>query len=168
MFTYANKTALMYLQENKNDTFQKLEAWMGDSENAAITEETSMKITIVLVTLVAKEVLVGFSTSVGFATAVWRAAPPKAGDQYDVELEVDDAFVWGENACSSLNNAHSIEMADGIITMTGTLILNDMEGGAAVDVGGSIILTDLIGCTENDSALVDLKVKNINLFPTGI
>jgi hypothetical protein len=120
------------------------------------------------VTLVAKEVLVGFSTSVGFATAVWRAAPPKVGDQYDVELEVNDEFVWGENGCSSLNNSHSIEVADGIVTMTGTLISNDMEGGAAVDVGGSIILIDLIGCTENDSALVNLKVKNINVFPTGI
>jgi hypothetical protein len=127
-----------------------------------------MKITIDLVTLVAKEVLVGFSTSVGFATAVWRAAPPKVGDQYDVELEVNDEFVWGENACSSLNNAHSIEVADGIVTMTGTLISNDMEGGAVVDVGGSIILIDLIGRTENDSVLVDLKVKNINVFPTGI
>ncbi|MBK5397407.1 hypothetical protein JFU47_11935 [Pseudomonas sp. TH39(2020)] len=127
-----------------------------------------MKITIDLVTLVAKEVLVGFSTSVGFATTVWRAAPPKVGDQYDVELEVNDEFVWGENACSSLNNAHSIEVADGIVTMTGTLISNDMEGGAVVDVGGSIILIDLIGRTENDSVLVDLKVKNINVFPTGI
>ena len=79
-----------------------------------------MKITIDVVTLVAKEVLVGFSTSVGFATAVLRAAPPKVGDQYDIELEVDDEFVWGENACSSLNNAHSIEVADGIATMTET------------------------------------------------
>ena len=127
-----------------------------------------MKITIDLVTLVAKEALVGFSTSVGFATAVWRAAPPKVGAQYDVELEVDDEFVWGENAYPSLNNAHSIEVADGIVTMTGKLISNDMEGGAVVDVGGSTILIDLIGCTENDSVLVDLKVKNINIFPTGI
>jgi hypothetical protein len=127
-----------------------------------------MKITIDLVTLAAKEVLVGFSTSVGFATAVWRAVPPKVGDQYDVELEVDDEFVWGENACSSLKNAHSIEVADGIVTMTGTLMSNDLEGGAVVDVGGSIILIDLIGCTEIDSVLVDLKVKNINVFPTGI
>jgi hypothetical protein len=45
---------------------------------------------------------------------------------------------------------------------------NDLEGGAVVDVGGSIILIDLIGCTEIDSVLVDLKVKNINVFPTGI
>jgi hypothetical protein len=127
-----------------------------------------MKITIDLVTLVAEEVLVEFSTSVGFATAVWRASPPKVGGQYDVELEFDDEFVWGENAYSSLNNAHSIEVADGIVTMTGTLISNDMEGGAVVDVGGSIILIELIGCAEIDLVLVDLKVKHINLFPTGV
>ena len=127
-----------------------------------------MKITIDLVILVAKEVLVGFSTSVGAAIAVWRAAPPKVGEQYDVELEIDDEFVWGENACSSLNNAHSIGVMGGIVTMTGTLISNDMEGGAVVDVGGSIIFIELIGCAEADSVFVDLKVKNINVFPTGI
>lgn len=127
-----------------------------------------MKITMDLVTLVAKEVLVGFSTNVGSATAVWRAAPPKVGEQYDVELEVDDEFVWGENACFSLNNAHSIGVMDGVVTMTGTLISNDMEGGAVVDVGGSIIFIELIGCAETDSVFVDLKVKNVNVFPTGV
>ncbi|MBV4465078.1 hypothetical protein KVG95_17280 [Pseudomonas sp. SWRI79] len=121
-----------------------------------------------LVTLVAEEVLVRFSTSVGSATAVWRVAPPKYGEQHDVELEVDDEFVWGENACSSLNNAHSIGVLDGIVTMTGTLISNDMEGDAVVDVGGAIIFIELIGCAEADSVFVDLKVKNINVFPTGI
>jgi hypothetical protein len=127
-----------------------------------------MKITINLVTFIDKEVFVEFSTSVGFATAVWRAAPPKVGEQYDVELEIEDEFVWGGNAYSSLNSAHSIEVADGIVTMTGTLISNDMEGGAVVDVGGAIILIELIGCAEVDSVFVDLKVKNINVFPTGI
>lgn len=127
-----------------------------------------MKITIDLVTPVAKKILVGFSTNVGSATAVWRAAPPKVGEQYDVELEVNDEFVWGENACSSLNNAHSIGVMDGVVTMTGTLISNDMAGGAVVDVNGSIILIELIGCAEADSVFVDLKVKNINVFPTGI
>ena len=127
-----------------------------------------MKTTIDLVTLVAQEVLVGFSTNVGAATAAWRAAPPKVGEQYDVELEVDDEFVWGENACSSLNNAHSIGVMDGIVTMTGALISNDMEGDAVVDVGGSIVFIELTGCAETDSVLVDLKVKNINVFPTGI
>ncbi|WP_367372345.1 hypothetical protein [Pseudomonas lini] len=127
-----------------------------------------MKITIDLVTLAAREVLVGFSTNVGAATAVWRATPPKVGEQYDVELEVDDEFVWGENACSSLNNTHSIGVMDGTVTMTGTLISNDMEGGAVVDVGGSIIFIELIGCAEADSLLVDLNVKNINVFPAGI
>jgi hypothetical protein len=127
-----------------------------------------MKITIDLVTLVAKEVLVGFSTNVGSATAVWRAVPPKVGEQYDVELEVDDEFVWGANACFSLNNAHSIGVMDGIVTMAGTLISNDMEGGAVVDVGGSIIFIELIGCAETDSVFVDLKVKNVSVFPTGV
>ncbi|MHC8363712.1 hypothetical protein ACYZUA_26210 [Pseudomonas sp. LS2P72] len=127
-----------------------------------------MKMTIDLVTLVVQEVLVGFSTNVGAATAVWRAAPPKAGEQYDVELEVDDEFVWGKNACSSPNNAHSIGVMDGIVTMTGALISNDMEGGAIVDVGGSIVFIELTGCVKTDSVLVDLKIKNINVFPTGI
>ena len=57
---------------------------------------------------------------------------------------------------------------DGIITMTGTLISNDMEGGAVVDVGGSIIFIELIGCAETDSVFVGLKVKNVNVFPTGV
>ena len=127
-----------------------------------------MKITIDLVNLIDKEVFVEFSTNVGFAVAVWRAAPPKVGDQYDVELEVEDEFVWGDNAYYSLNSAHTIEMADGIVTVTGTLISNDMEGGAVVDVGGAIILIELIGCGEIDSVLVDLKVKDVNVFPTGI
>ena len=119
-------------------------------------------------TLVAKEVFVEFSTSVGSATAVWRAAPPKVGDQNDVELELEDEFVWGDNVYSSLNSVHSIEVADDIVTMRGTLISNDMEGGAVVDVGGAIILIELIGCAEVDSVFVDLKVKNMNVYPTGI
>jgi hypothetical protein len=53
MFTYANKTALMYLQEDKNDIFQKLEAWIGDSENSNWTAYSSK--------LVAKAVLCDFA-----------------------------------------------------------------------------------------------------------
>jgi hypothetical protein len=133
-----------------------------------IAEEISMKITIGLVTLVAKEVFVEFSTSVGFAAAIWRAAPPKVGDQYDVELEVEDEFVWGDNASFSLSSAHSIEVVDDVVTMTGALISNDLEGGAVVDVGGSIILIELTGGTVIDSVFVDLKVKSMSIFPTGI
>lgn len=127
-----------------------------------------MKITIDFITFVANEILVDFSTDVGFATAVWHAAPPKVGNQYDVELEVDDEFFWGGNACPALNNIQSIKMKDGIVAMTGTLISNDADGCAVVDLDGSKIIIDLSGCTEVDSVFLDLMVKCLSLYPTGV
>lgn len=127
-----------------------------------------MNVTIELVTLVAKEIFVDFSTDVGSAVAVWHGAPPKVGDHYDVELEIGDEFFWGVNACPALNNVDSIKVRDDIVTMTGTLISNETNGCGVVDLRGSKILVELAGCAEVGPLFVDLKVKSLSLYPTGV
>jgi hypothetical protein len=127
-----------------------------------------MKVTIESVTHLHAETLVGFSTDFGSAIASWKGAPPKIGASYDVELDIEEIFVWDQNAIHASGDVCSIGLVDGSISLTGNIISVGTDGVAAIDVGGSVILLEIIRFSGAVPVFVDLKVEKISLFPTGM
>lgn len=126
-----------------------------------------MKVTIDKVTWLEGEIFVDFSTDFGFAVAVWSGDLPTLGAFHDVELEVMERIVWGMSAHCALSNVYSIQIENGSIKLTGRIISIE-DGTASVDVAGSLILIEVVGFPEDIPVFVDLKIKKIALFPTGV
>jgi hypothetical protein len=127
-----------------------------------------MKVTIDSLTQVATGTFVSFSTEFGFTIAKWAGSLPKIGELYDVELEIEESAIWGVTANPASVNRCSIGLIDGSIRLSGNVISVDIEGVAGIEVGGSIILLEIIGFSGKVPMFVDLKVEKISLYPTGI
>jgi hypothetical protein len=126
-----------------------------------------MKVTIDRVIRLEGEIFVDFSTDFGAAVAVWSGDLPTVGEIHDVELDVMERIVWGGSAHCALSNVYSIQIENGSIKLTGRIISIE-DGTAAVDVAGSLILIEIVGFSGNTPVFVDLEIKKIALFSTGV
>jgi hypothetical protein len=127
-----------------------------------------MKVIIDNVAHIAEEVLVTFTTDFGKAAAIWNGVPPKVDEIHDVELEIEQGVVWGESAQSASNDDYFIGLVEGFIKLTGNIVSVDAEGLMAFDMGGSVILVEIIGFAGSIPMVVDLYVERVDLFSTGI
>jgi hypothetical protein len=55
----------------------------------------TMEVILESVIIDKKQIIVYFSTNIGTATATWNAPTPITGEKHDVELDINDEFVWG-------------------------------------------------------------------------
>ncbi|MFJ8133377.1 hypothetical protein [Streptomyces hydrogenans] len=81
-------------------------------------------------------------SAVGTAVALWRGAPWDVGREHHVEWSVDEDIVWMENARPNTDGVPELREDGDHIVFRGRLSL-DEDGGAVLDVGGSVILLDL-------------------------
>ncbi|MBV6821384.1 hypothetical protein [Pseudomonas sp. PD9R] len=127
-----------------------------------------MLITINNIVTTDPEIKVAFSTDCGAAIAVWNANPPKTGENYNIEFDINEEFYWGKNACLSLENIASLAVSGDRISLTGTLITIDKNGAAVIEICGSIVLIELYNYTEELPAIINLTFEKLTLFPTNI
>ena len=127
-----------------------------------------MKVMIDKVAHIAEEILVIFSADIGKAAGIWNGLPPKAGENHDVELEIEQNVVWGKSAQPASNDDCFIGVVDGLIKLTGNMVSVDAEGMMAFEMGGSVILIEIIGFAGSIPMVVDLYVERVDFFPTGI
>ncbi|WP_332759163.1 hypothetical protein [Streptomyces sp. MT206] len=78
-------------------------------------------------------------SAVGTAVVLWQGAPEAVGREHHVEWTVDEDIVWTENARQSTDGTPELREDGDRIVFRGRLSL-DEDGGAALDVGGSVIL----------------------------
>jgi len=81
-------------------------------------------------------------SAVGTAVALWQGAPEAVGREHHVEWTVDEDIAWAENARPSASDAPELGEDGDCIVFRGQLSLTE-EGGAVLDVGGTLILFDL-------------------------
>ena len=74
------------------------------------------------------KILVEYSTPYGKGLSVCKDSPPKANKKLDVEINIDDEFIWGENLIPSTKNAPSISFNLGFTYITGELIAIEDDG----------------------------------------
>ncbi|MFB7448215.1 hypothetical protein [Streptomyces sp. NPDC056194] len=114
-------------------------------------------------------VLVRVHSAVGTAVVLWRGAPQAVGRDHHVEWTVDEDIVWTENARPRTDGTPELREDGDHIVFRGRLSL-DEDGGAALDVGGSVILFDLADPPLPDGvdgAWVEVRVApdNVTVWP---
>jgi len=128
----------------------------------------TMEVILESVIIDKKQIIVYFSTNIGTATATWNAPPPITGEKYDVELDINDEFVWGENAHYEYSENHSFYIENGGYSISGTLISVGADDTAVLNIAGSIVMFSLVGYAGIIPAHITLKAKHLSIAPTGI
>jgi hypothetical protein len=114
------------------------------------------------------EILVEYSTPYGGGISKFMGTPPKENQKYDVELNIDDDFFWGENLTLSKKNAPSILFNSGKTYITAELIAIEDDGGGVLKIGDSILLISIKNKNHVLPAFVDIISQDISLHPTNI
>jgi len=128
-----------------------------------------MNITIVsIVKRTNNKILVEYSTPYGKGLSVFTGSPPTANQTLDVEINIDDEFIWGENLTPSSKNTPSISFDLGFTYITGELIVIEDDGCGVFKIGDAIILISLEQKKHTLPIYVDIIAKEISIHPTNI
>ncbi|WP_434698964.1 hypothetical protein [Pseudomonas sp. D1-1] len=126
-----------------------------------------MKVKINSVRKTVSHLHVTFSTAIGTGAATWKDGIPAAGEKWEVELEIKDEFVYGENA-KDANESYSLSMKKDVINLNAQLISITEDGTAIIDINGTKVMIDLIGCPSNPPRFIYLSFKGLNLYPVHL
>ncbi|WP_144090991.1 hypothetical protein [Pseudomonas kilonensis] len=126
-----------------------------------------MKIKIDEVGSVSGNISVAFSTDFGSAVATWSANTPKVGEEHDVELEIDEEFVWGDNVDVS-GDHYSLSIKDRVIFLSTSLVSIAENGVAIIDINGTKTMIELAGCLVRPPIFISLSFERLTLYPTNL
>ncbi len=106
---------------------------------------------------------------VGTAVVFWQGSIEAAGHEYPVEWSVDEDMVWEGNARPTSSATPELREEDDRIVFRGRLSLTE-DGGALLDVGGTLIPFDLAGPPppdDSDGAWIEVYVgrNSVSLWP---
>jgi hypothetical protein len=126
-----------------------------------------MKVKIDEVNNVSGNISVAFSTDFGNAIAAWSADIPKVGEEYDVELEIDEEFVWGDNI-DIAGDHYSLSIKERVIFLSASLVSMAEDGVAIIDINGTKTMIELEGCLVQPPIFISLSFEKLTLYPTNL
>jgi len=112
--------------------------------------------------------VVEFSTTYGVGRSLFSSAEIQENQTYDVEIDIDDDFIWSENITLSSDCAPSIHFNSGGLHITAELISNEEDGCGALKLGDAIILISLNKTNQSLPVFVDILAQSSSLHPTNI
>jgi hypothetical protein len=126
-----------------------------------------MKVKINSVRKSGSHVHVTFSTAIGTGAAIWKDGTPEAGEEWEVELEINDRFVYGENA-EDTNESYFLSMKKEVINLNARLISIAEDEIAIIDINGTKAMIDLVGCPSSPPSFIRLSFRSLNLYPVHL
>jgi hypothetical protein len=126
-----------------------------------------MKVKINSVRKTGSQVHVTFSTAIGTGAAIWKDGTPEAGEEWEVELEINDKFVYGENT-EDTNESYFLSMKKEVINLNARLISIAEDEIAIIDINGTKAMIDLVGCPSSPPSFIHLSFKSLNLYPVHL
>ncbi|WP_409285792.1 hypothetical protein [Pseudomonas protegens] len=111
---------------------------------------------------------VDFNCAFGQGRGLWLGAPPQVAQEHDVELSLEDEFRWQHNLWPGTGPEPRIDRDSDGLHITGRLLQVDEDGGAALAIGGSIILLSVHGYSRPLPACVSLLARQVSLQPLAL
>jgi len=127
-----------------------------------------MKIKVESVISEGDEARVKFSSDYGCSSAIWASGGPTCGALYDIEFEIDDDLVWGENISTTTRAGDTIAFEEGVCVIVGTVLKVEEDGCFSISLGDSVILLDVENMPENTSGLVECRASKVKLYSTNL
>lgn len=134
---------------------------------AFLKKDKKMKVKINSVRKSGSQVHVTFSTTIGTGAAIWKDGTPEAGEEWEVELEINDKFAHGKNA-KNANESYSLSMEKEVIHLNARLISIAEGEIAIIDINGTKVMIDLVGRPLSPPSLIHLSFKSLNLYPVHL
>lgn len=124
-----------------------------------------MKIHVKKVDTSEEDVVIDFSSEYGDAEAFWGTKPiPKSGQDYEVELDISDELVWGQDVKPSKDKKFSITIQKDDIYITGILDKVYKGGMADFRIGDNIIQLELSGGKIPTGEYVTIRTASIEMY----
>lgn len=112
---------------------------------------------------------VEFSSALGSGAAIWVGMPPRQGNTYYVEIDIDDIFQWGKNINISMQENPKIDVVGNNILFFGKIIAYEDDGLLAVKVGGDVIFLEVSdGPREGENVTFYTAINNVSLHPVNL
>jgi len=106
---------------------------------------------------------VSFLCAHGTGQANWSGPPPPVDTWREVELDLDDAFCWGENLKPSTRHDCQLRVQDDALHLRAELIAIEADGSGVLNIGGSIVLITLAPNPEARTGWVELVARDVTL-----
>ena len=112
---------------------------------------------------------VEFSSALGSGAAIWVGMPPRQGNTYYVEIDIDDIFQWGKNINISVQENPKIDVVGNNLLLFGKIIAYEDDGLLAVKVGGDVIFLEVSdGPREGENVTFYTAINNVSLHPVNL
>lgn len=112
---------------------------------------------------------VEFSSALGSGAAIWVGMPPRQGNTYYVEIDIDDIFQWGKNINISMQENPKIDVVGNNLFFFGKIIAYEDDGLLAVKVGGDVIFLEVSDALrEGENVTFYTAINNVSLHPVNL
>ena len=106
---------------------------------------------------------VSFLSAHGTGQANWSGPRPTVDAWLEVELDLDDAFCWGENLKPSFHHDCQLRFQNDALHLRAELVAIEADGTGVLNVGGSIVLIDLAPNPQASTGWVELVAHDVTL-----
>ncbi|MED0906486.1 hypothetical protein [Bacillus nitratireducens] len=122
---------------------------------------------------ISEKLLDGYKVLVQVASnqfiAEWDGDKPEKSENYTVEIDIDDEFIWNTNIAFSDENANAIIQNDEGIKVITKLDYNSEDNLASLNIYDSVVLIDLEGIEQDISnEWVEIQCTLIKVFNTKL
>ncbi|MBB1612015.1 hypothetical protein ABH911_004272 [Pseudomonas protegens] len=111
---------------------------------------------------------VNFSSAFGEGRGQWLGTPPQTGQVHEVELSLEDDFVWDHNLWAATQDRPRISREQAGLRVTGQLLPREDEAVAALAIGPNIVLLSLQGGHAQPGGFVSLLARQVSLSPVAL
>lgn len=101
--------------------------------------------------------------------AEWDGDKPGKNENYDVEIDIDDEFIWGTNIVFSDEKSSSIIQNDEGVEIIAKLDYISEDNLATLKVYDSVVLIDIEGIEQDISnEWVEVQCTSIKIYNTNL
>jgi hypothetical protein len=124
--------------------------------------------TEIMITAVDKH-KVEFTSALGCGAATWVGMPPRQGNTYYVEIDIDDIFQWGKNIDISVQETSKIDVVGNNLLFFGKIMAYEDDGILTVKIGRAIIFLEVSDApNECENVNFFTSINNVSLHPVNL
>ena len=92
-----------------------------------------------------------FSSPLGYGSAVWCGGNETMSGSFDVEIDFDRKYIWGESVFYSNDSNESISLCNGVNKINSKVISTD-EDVVVISFGANVIIIEVSGAAAISNA----------------
>jgi len=126
-----------------------------------------MHITVTSLALNRPNMTVEFSCLQGTGRGTWKTGVPRLGQEYDVELDLQQPLLMEMNAQPARKESPRVSMSEHEVTLVARVEEVFEEGNASLRLGDALILAEYQGEFPAPGTWVEITLPELVLFDTG-